>query len=225
MRAVVRDMKHTPINPATADKAERAPTRRALAKHQTRLKVLEAARQLFSEQGYEGATIRDIATSAGMSTGAVFANFTDKGDLFRHIMVDDAAALLATMRQAAEHGRNIEDMLVRTMSAGYAFYLNRAQLARAAFTVLWEKDGRAALREHGIARAQQDLFVELLAEAAARGELIGEAQVDLRGQMLHDIYLANFPIVVFEQPSLEALEARARGQIHILLAGALPKAA
>ena len=40
--------------------------------------VLAAARQLFSESGYEGATIRDIAAAAGMSTGAVFANFTDK---------------------------------------------------------------------------------------------------------------------------------------------------
>ena len=136
MRRVVSDMKDTQIDSATSDIAERTLTRRAAAKHQTRLKVLEAARQLFTEQGYEGATIREIATSAGMSTGAVFANFTDKADLFRHIMVDDAAALLAAMRAAGESGRDVEDALVRTMSSGYAFYLNRAQLARAAFTVL-----------------------------------------------------------------------------------------
>ena len=73
----------------------RAPTRRALAKQQTRAKVLAAARRLFSEQGYEGATIRDIAAAAGMSTGAVFANFTDKSDLFREI---HGGAFGATLR-------------------------------------------------------------------------------------------------------------------------------
>ncbi len=71
----------------------KAPTRRALAKQQTRAKVLSAARRLFSEQGYEGATIRDIAAAAGMSTGAVFANFSDKSDLFREIMIADMSDL------------------------------------------------------------------------------------------------------------------------------------
>ena len=51
--------------------------RRQAAKVRTRQKVLEAARQLFAERGYEPATIRDIAQGAGMSTGAVFANFQD----------------------------------------------------------------------------------------------------------------------------------------------------
>ncbi|MCR5878423.1 TetR/AcrR family transcriptional regulator [Phenylobacterium sp. J367] len=85
-------MKHvSPLQPAAETKVK-MPTRRALAKQQTRAKVLAAARRLFSEQGYEGATIRDIATAAGMSTGAVFANFTDKSDLFREIMTADMEA-------------------------------------------------------------------------------------------------------------------------------------
>ena len=100
-------MKHISPNQVAADAPARAPTRRALAKQQTRLKVLAAARRLFSEQGYEGATIRDIAAAAGMSTGAVFANFTDKSDLFREIMADDMEALTEAMRDAGARGRNI----------------------------------------------------------------------------------------------------------------------
>ncbi|THD70224.1 TetR family transcriptional regulator, partial [Phenylobacterium sp.] len=82
---------------AADNSGAKAPTRRALAKQQTRVKVLAAARRLFSEQGYEGATIRDIASAAGMSTGAVFANFTDKSDLFREIMLTDLVALAEAM--------------------------------------------------------------------------------------------------------------------------------
>ncbi|HEY4586680.1 MAG TPA: helix-turn-helix domain-containing protein, partial [Brevundimonas sp.] len=59
--------------------------RRQAAKVRTRLKVLDAARTLFAERGYDAATIRDIAKGAGMSTGAVFANFQDKAELFETV--------------------------------------------------------------------------------------------------------------------------------------------
>ena len=213
-------MKH--ISPITvaADAPARAPTRRALAKQQTRLKVLAAARRLFSEQGYEGATIRDIAAAAGMSTGAVFANFTDKSDLFREIMVDDMEALLAAMRDAAARGRNAEDAVLKVFMAGYTFYKTRLQLARAAFSVSWDKDGGPSLRGLPSSLAFQDVFTELLTAAVERGELSQEAEVKLRAQMLFDTYLSNFPQAIFEGWSLDALQARSRDQIRILLAGA-----
>ena len=198
----------------------RAPTRRALAKQQTRIKVLAAARNLFSEEGYEGATIRDIAAAAGMSTGAVFANFSDKSDLFREIMSDDMEALSAAMRDAAGRGRNVEDAVLKVFMAGYTFYKSRLQLARAAFSVSWDKDGGPSLRGLPSSLALPDLFAEQLSAAVERGELSQEAEVKLRSQMLFDTYLSNFPQAIFEGWSLEALQTRARDQIRILLAGA-----
>src|ERR1700710_1437988 len=126
-------MMHIPKIQAVDETVTKAPTRRALAKQQTRAKVLAAARRLFSEQGYEGATIRDIAAAAGMSTGAVFANFTDKSDLFREIMASDMAALADPMREGAARGRGVEDVLLKAFTAGYAFYKGQLPLARAAF--------------------------------------------------------------------------------------------
>ncbi len=213
-------MKHISPNQVAADSPTRAPTRRALAKQQTRLKVLAAARRLFSEQGYEGATIRDIAAAAGMSTGAVFANFTDKSDLFREIMHDDMEALTAAMRDAAVRGRNVEDAVLKIFMAGYTFYKTRLQLARAAFSVSWDKEGGPTLRGMSWSGAFQDLFTEQLTAAVERGELSQEAEVKLRSQMLFDTYLSNFPQAIFEGWSLDALQARARDQIRILLAGA-----
>src|SRR4051795_7372268 len=102
-------MKHISKIIAADETEMKAPTRRAVAKQQTRAKVLAAARALFSEAGYEGATIRDIATAAGMSTGAVFANFTDKSDLFREIMTGEGESLLEQMREASAKGKDVED--------------------------------------------------------------------------------------------------------------------
>src|SRR6202008_2947156 len=106
-------MKHVTPTEVTSEARVKGPTRRALAKLQTRNKVLAAARKLFSEHGYEGATIRDIAAAAGMSTGAVFANFSDKSDLFREIMITDMGALAEAMREAASYGEGGDEGILR----------------------------------------------------------------------------------------------------------------
>jgi len=213
-------MKHISPTQVAAEAPFKAPTRRAIAKQQTRLKVLAAARRLFSEQGYEGATIRDIAAEAGMSTGAVFANFSDKSDLFREIMIADCEALLEDMREAAGRGKGVEDILLKIFMAGYGFYKSRLPLARAAFSVSWDREGGPMLRGLSPVESMHDLVTDQLTAAVARGELSQEAEVKLRSQMLFETYLSNYPQAIFEGWSLDALQSRSRDQIRILLAGA-----
>lgn len=213
-------MKHISPNQVAGETAVKMPTRRAVAKQQTRAKVLAAARRLFSEHGYEGATIRDIAAAAGMSTGAVFANFTDKSDLFLEIMAQDMGALTESMREAAAKGRGVEDILLKMFAAGYAFYKSQLPLARAAFSVSWAPQDGPVLRNTPQSQQMHELFTEQLTAAVQRGELGQEAEIKLRSQMLFDAYLSNYPQAIFEGWGLDALQARARDQIRILLAGA-----
>lgn len=214
-------MKHVSGKIEVAGETEvRVPTRRALAKQQTRAKVLAAARRLFSEQGYEGATIRDIAAEAGMSTGAVFANFTDKSDLFREIMIADMEALGEAMREAAVRGRTVDDALLKLFMAGYTFYKSQLPMARAAFGISWSPEQGRELRNLPPVTALTDLIAEQLSLGVERGELSQEAEVKLRTEMLFDCYLANYPAAIFEGWSLEALQAKAKDQIRVVLAGA-----
>ena len=185
-----------------------------------REQILDVAIEVFGRAGFHGASLNDIAAAAGMSTGAVFANFTDKSDLFREIMTDDMEALAVAMRDAAERARTVEDGLLKVFMAGYTFYKTRLQLARAAFSVSWDADGGPTLRGLSSSQAFQELFVEQLTAGVERGELSQESEIKLRSQMLFDAYLANFPQAIFEGWSLDALQARARDQIRILLAGA-----
>ncbi|MDP3854748.1 TetR/AcrR family transcriptional regulator [Phenylobacterium sp.] len=214
-------MKHVSNTLEAAGEAEvRVPTRRALAKQQTRAKVLAAARRLFSEAGYEGATIRDIAAEAGMSTGAVFANFTDKSDLFREIMVSDMQALTEAMAEAAARGRTVEDALLKLFVAGYAFYKSQLPLARAAFSISWLPDQGPELRTLPPVQSMHDLISDQLELGVQRGELSQEVESKLRTQMLFDAYLANYPEAIFQGWSLEALQAKSKDQIRVILAGA-----
>jgi AcrR family transcriptional regulator len=213
-------MKHVSPTEVTSEARVKGPTRRALAKQQTRSKVIAAARKLFSENGYEGATIRDIAAAAGMSTGAVFANFSDKSDLFREIMLSDISALVADMREAAGRARGVEDALLKVFSTGYAFYRSQMPLARAAFSVSWAPQDGELFRKLAPLSEIQQLMLDQLNLGVERGELGQEAEVKLRAQMLFEAYLSNYPQAIFEGWSVEALQARSRDQIRVLLAGA-----
>ncbi|MDO8901180.1 MAG: helix-turn-helix domain-containing protein [Phenylobacterium sp.] len=213
-------MKHVAEVEGHAETQVRMPTRRALAKQQTRAKVLAAARELFSTQGYEGATIRDIAAAAGMSTGAVFANFADKSELFREIMTSDLNAVSAAMAEAAARGRTVDDALLKAFSAGYGFYRGQMPLVRAALGLSWSWEDGQALRALPAVQEIVEIFADQLALGVERGELSQECEIKLRSQMLFDNYLANYPQAVFAGWSLEALQARARDQIRVILAGA-----
>ncbi|MEW5982637.1 MAG: TetR/AcrR family transcriptional regulator [Acidobacteriota bacterium] len=52
----------------------------------SRAVVLDAALALFSHQGYRATSMRDIASKAGVSTGAVYHHFKDKETIFLELL-------------------------------------------------------------------------------------------------------------------------------------------
>ncbi|WP_313183836.1 TetR/AcrR family transcriptional regulator [Lacrimispora sp.] len=69
--------------------------------------ILDAGKQEFSTQGYQKASMRSIAKSAGATTGAVYIYFTDKQALF-HALVSEAAEQLKA--QYKEQQRQFWDL-------------------------------------------------------------------------------------------------------------------
>lgn len=53
---------------------------------QTRDQILAAAKEEFLERGYRGASLRDIAARAQLTTGALYGCFKDKADLFEQVI-------------------------------------------------------------------------------------------------------------------------------------------
>lgn len=52
----------------------------------TRSRILDAAERLFHEQGVSRTSLHEIAQAAGVTRGAVYWHFEDKGDLFNAMM-------------------------------------------------------------------------------------------------------------------------------------------
>src|SRR5579884_1782379 len=65
--------------------AERAVVRPSLRQEQrelTRSRLLQAAEIVFADRGFHGASVDAIAREAGVTTGALYSNFSGKEDLF-----------------------------------------------------------------------------------------------------------------------------------------------
>ena len=59
---------------------------RVLAVHSVQARLVDAARDLVAEQGWQGAQIALIAARAGVATGSVYRHFASKADLFAHVL-------------------------------------------------------------------------------------------------------------------------------------------
>ena len=90
-----------------------------------RQQILEGARRIFLQDGFDGASIGDIVRAAGVSKGTVYAYFPSKEKLFEALMVEDrrnqAEALFTHRRErpgrcgrAAPPGRDLRPDALRS---------------------------------------------------------------------------------------------------------------
>ncbi|MEJ5240545.1 MAG: helix-turn-helix domain-containing protein [Anaerolineales bacterium] len=68
----------------------------------TRKAILDAAFELFLQQGYHGTSIRQIAQKASLTIGAIYHHFRDKEAIFRAVFMEkhpyrEALAVLKTL--------------------------------------------------------------------------------------------------------------------------------
>lgn len=67
--------------------------RREREKSETRDKILDAARELFVTEGYEGVSMRKVAEKIEYSPTAIYVHFADKNELFHELCREDFARL------------------------------------------------------------------------------------------------------------------------------------
>lgn len=187
----------------------------------TRAKVMAAARALFSEHGYEAATIRDIARAAGMSTGAVFANFQDKSDLFEAVMEEDFERVADVMRAAAEANPDlpVAERLQAVFGAGYRDGFTNVPLVQAAVAQSWVHPRSAEVRSRARGKITMGVISEVLRHGAHTSELRADFDVRLISEMLWDAFIGNYRRGAFDGWTNEQQLARLSDQVTILLAG------
>ncbi len=166
------------LHPLTARPTQEARTlgrERQEAKSETAIgKALEAALELFSQQGFRGSTMRQIADAAGLSVGNLYHHFPSKEAIFERLLDDYWQRLLDP------------ELPLNRVFARAAFPDDLEELAAASEQVV-EQNLRYILLiyvdviefrgrhihdfYHDMAHRFQDIYGERLAERKRSGEL------------------------------------------------------
>ena len=208
-------------SPSTVSKAKPA-GRRAAAKALTREKLLQSAKRLFMTHGYDGATMRDIANDAGLSTGAVFANFADKADLFNEVILADFQRQYERMRDSVPDHAPVAERLLNLLSSAYEFHLSQLPLLQAGISVSWSQGLNGELGDRPARQAVIGYMADVIQAGVERSELKPGFDSQLAAEIVWDCYLGNYRGAVFGGWALNDLKERLAQQISIVLAGARP---
>jgi AcrR family transcriptional regulator len=84
------------------------PERRERERLELRLRILDAARELFATRGYEAVTMREIARRIEYSATALYKHFADKETLVRELCRHDFDALAQRLLEVAMSGDPFE---------------------------------------------------------------------------------------------------------------------
>ena len=84
--------------------------------------VLNAARQVFAEKGIEGASIREIARSAGYTPGAIYSYFDSKEAIYATLLDESLERLNAAVGAARVQAGRPELTLAAKAQAWFGFY-------------------------------------------------------------------------------------------------------
>lgn len=95
---------------------KRAPSSRARA---TRNRVFDAAETVFADRGFDGATIRDIASEAGEPVGTIHHHGGGKETLFHRTVARRAEALSQARLDALTRCRQSGDLTLETLLAAF----------------------------------------------------------------------------------------------------------
>jgi AcrR family transcriptional regulator len=114
--------------------------RRTRDRDSVRLVLIDAAREVLAQEGYDGLTIRRVAERAEYSLGTVYGYFADKDDLLYSLVHEDFTRLterLRAIRETHEGAAAVREMLLSYAQMGLeqpesyqVMFMFRPKLAR-----------------------------------------------------------------------------------------------
>ncbi|MGI9020810.1 MAG: TetR/AcrR family transcriptional regulator [Solirubrobacterales bacterium] len=102
-----------------------SPTRRRLSAADRRSAILAAALEVFSERGFHGGSLEDVAARGGVSKALIYEHFDSKRDLERALLEMNVHELLGRVTAAITAASSEEDRLRAGIDAFLAFVEER----------------------------------------------------------------------------------------------------
>jgi AcrR family transcriptional regulator len=153
---------------------------RAQAKKASQDKIVLAARKLFAEQGYDSATLRQIATAAGLGLATLFNHIRDKRDLIYLIFDEEVDTLTDKALAAPRPWQSFVEKILMITEPHYRLFAGEPILSRILLSEVLQQSPGPHLERHLAIRARLIKGIEnLVAEAQASGELRRKPEADV----------------------------------------------
>ena len=82
------------------------------AEHSAKRKqIMDGARRVFLEHGFDGASVNDIVKATGVSKGTLYAYFPSKEKLFETLIFEDRRSQAERLFEVLDDSRPVEEML------------------------------------------------------------------------------------------------------------------
>jgi len=98
--------------------------KRERTKVANRQAILDAAREVFGELGYEAATVRDIIRRTGLASGTFYNYYRSKEEVFEALADDGARRFRPILRQQFEAAEDFASYLRGAVNAYFEFVAN-----------------------------------------------------------------------------------------------------
>ena len=158
---------------------------------ETRTRILDAAEQVFSEKGVSRTSLADIAQTAGVTRGAIYWHFANKGELFTEMF--DRVLLPLDELKAASVDPNEADPLGRLIDICTVCLRGTANdpHRRRVFDILFhkcefvEEMGPVMARYQNTMREGLTNIQTCMRNAISKGQLPADMNVPVAASMVH----------------------------------------
>jgi len=188
-----------------------------------RRQIIEGARAVFLAQGFDAASMNDIARAAGVSKGTLYVYFKHKEELFEAIVEQECDAQAEGIFALDPNDHDVEGVLKR-LGVAYVKFLCRPEKASAIRTVIAIADrmpevGRK-FYESGPERGMTQLSDYLTVQIGAGVLAIDDIEI-AAVQLMESFQAKLFKPMVFNfapAPRLEQIERVVRIAVRTFLA-------
>jgi AcrR family transcriptional regulator len=189
-------------------------------KQDKKLRIMQAAEQLFRTRRFHETTLDEIARAADVGKGTIYLYFTDKEDLIFQAAVEGFDQMCIELRQGVAPGEAFRGTLLRTCEHISVFFRARRPLFR---IILSEGDrdmesGTGGLQKRW--RARRKTMTDAVAAIIARGMESGEIRADVAAGILAEYLLGMLRTRSWELEDWPEEERSLAGVVDLFINGA-----
>lgn len=140
-------------------------------------RVLEAALELFVQQGYHGTSMRQIAERAGLAPGSVYNHFNGKEDIFYHVIFSNHPFHKILPILDSAEGEDAEALISNVAHRIYAVMQSRQDLLHLLFIEIVEFDGKHFSQIFDLASPNIFAFIQKLQKEKGQLRPIPDANI------------------------------------------------